>query len=151
VVWILQKLYLHVVSSLGQASSLCALVNNINFIGGAGSGAVVLILPKLYLHVVSRLGRSSSLCALGNNINFIGGAGSGSQGMDLTGLWIRKDLFWIGLWVRIRLLKKFWLRLWIRILFWIRQRWSPPQKSSTANSHCIREITTIYKVFKKMN
>ncbi len=38
-VWILQKLRLPVVSSLGQASSLCALVNNINFIGGAGSGA----------------------------------------------------------------------------------------------------------------
>ncbi len=37
--WILQKLLLPVVSSLGQASSLRALVNNISFIGGAGSGA----------------------------------------------------------------------------------------------------------------
>jgi hypothetical protein len=38
-VWILQKLCLPVVSSLGQASSLRALVNDINFTGGAGSGA----------------------------------------------------------------------------------------------------------------
>ncbi len=38
-VWILQKLHLPVVSSLGKASSLRALVNNIIFSGGAGSGA----------------------------------------------------------------------------------------------------------------
>ncbi len=43
--------------------------------------------------------------------------------------------------------RKFRLRLWVRI----RQRWSPPRESCAANSHCIREITTIYKVFLKMN
>ncbi len=43
----------------------------------------------------------------------------------------------------------FRLRLRIRILFRIRQCWSPPRKSHAANSHFIREITTIYKVFYK--
>jgi len=34
----------------------------------------------------------------------------------------------------------------------IRPRWSPPQESCAANSHCIREITTKYKVFyRKLN
>jgi hypothetical protein len=56
---------------------------------------------------------------------------------------IRNDSFRSRLW--IRLLRKFRLRL--RILFRIRQRWSPPRETCVANSHCIREITTIYKKF----
>jgi hypothetical protein len=59
------------------------------------------------------------------------------------GLWIRNDLFRIRL--RIRLLRE--IRFRIRILFRIRQRWPPPREICTANSHCIHEITMIYKVF----
>jgi hypothetical protein len=44
------------------------------------------------------------------------------------GCGIRNDLFPIRLRVRIRLLRKFRLR----------QRWSPPQESYAAKSHCIR-------------
>jgi hypothetical protein len=66
--------------------------------------------------------------------------------LALPGLWIRNDLFRILLRIPIRLLRKFRLRLRIRILFWIWQHWSPLRGSCTANSHCIREITTVYKV-----
>jgi hypothetical protein len=112
VVRILQKLRLPVVSSLGLTSSLRAFVNNINFIGGAGSGACgmdptkapplccvkfeacILSLCSYNLYqFYRRIGirslwfgsyRASSLCALLNYISFIGGVGSRAWGMDST-------------------------------------------------------------------
>jgi hypothetical protein len=82
-VWILQKLCLPVVSSLGRASSLRALLNNIHF-QERDLDPRERILQKIRLPVVSSLGQASSLHALVNNINFIGGAGSGACGLDST-------------------------------------------------------------------
>ncbi len=84
VVWILQKLHLPIVSNLGCASSLRALLNNIHFQEERDLDPGARILQNLRPPVVSSLGQASSLRALVNNINFIGGAGSGARGIELT-------------------------------------------------------------------
>jgi hypothetical protein len=79
-----------VLSSLGQASSLCVIVKYLYLGEGSGSHGAW-NLQKLHLPVVSNLGQSSSLCALGNSINFIAGVGSEAWDMDsyksFTSLW----------------------------------------------------------------
>ncbi len=60
-----------------------------------------------------------------------------------SGLWIRNDFFRIRL--RIRLLRKFRLR--IRILFWIRQRWSPPVSYLSVSIQIFLKLKLFSEIF----